>query len=257
MFSSHVFVVFFVIISVVSCNSKNIAENLDDSHLITKTCLISDIQSFDITSKQILHYPDSIFVFSYKDFIIHHSYKLERFYNAIDKNDTSEIELVREVKLWDFFVFKKGATNGLYFDSIFGLPKNLQVDSFLNKRSPRLSLNVGYEKYYDLIRSKEVDGKLEKVFSAKGKNKGDSKDSLFLSFSRTFRDVNYSLSNHIDEKYGSNLYKMKMVLNKYYDDYEKVMIPRLETFIELRRIKITDNEIKTIVLLIKRLKSLK
>ena len=97
---------------------------------------------------------------------------------------------------------------------------------------------------------------MQKIFSAKEINTGGSRDSLILSFAESGSNLNYSIAKSIDKKFGFNLVKLKMILNGFYDSSAKIEIPRLETFVELRKDEITDEETKSIFRLIESIKSL-
>lgn len=250
------FVIYIICLNFISCNYLKKSNDFDNIEKITKAFLLSDIPSFDLASKEIRHFPDSAIIYSFKDYIVYNSYKIHRFYKSRKLADKTELEMDNEIKISFFYVFKQTDQIGYYFDSISAIPKIVRMDTFFKKNSPKLSVSPDFENYFALEYTNHNNGQIEKAYSAKEINPGGSKDSLILSFSELKSHLNYYISKPINLKFGFNLVKIKMILNGFYDDAKKIDVPKLETFIELRKSEISEQETKIVLNLLSSLKSL-
>lgn len=244
----NAFVIYFLLLTFVSCrnpfNNEHAAKVGYDQ--VTKACLISDVTSFDLDSKEVKHYPDSIVIYSYQNFLVLNTYKLDRFYSVFEKENVSEVKLVKEVKSWAFFVYKLHSKAGAYFDSLTAQPRIINADSFLLKNTPKFQINEDIENHWNLNACNADKSVIEKVFSAKNANQSSRKDTLKLFFSDLINTTNYSISKKIDEKNKSHLFSVQILLNHFYDSASKVNVPRLESFVEIRSLGISNKEVDDI-----------
>lgn len=244
----NAFVICLLLLTFVSCrNSFNKERTVKVGYdQVTKACLISDITSFDISSKEIKHYPDSVVIYSYQNFVVFNTYKLDRFYSVFEKDSISEVKLIKEIKSWAFVVYRLESKTGFYFDSLTALPRIINLDSFLLKNIPKFQINDDIESHWDLSGCKSNNSVIEKIFSSKSTNQSDNKDTLKLFFSGLINKTNYSISKKIDEQNKSNLFRVQILLNNFYDSTSKINVPRLESFVELRSLDISNKEVSDI-----------
>lgn len=206
--------------------------------VITKASIILDVPSLDIATKQLRHYPDSSIIYSCDDHFILKRQRQHRLFLLSDKEDVSEMQLVSEKTKWYYFVYNEKEPTGLYYDTLSAAPIVLPVDSFLKKNLLRISLDAHIEKYWKMVSSQAN----EKVYTSRAVNKSGLKDSLKLSFSDSLSNMPFVLSKPINQRFGSFLYKVEMILSPYFDARAHLNVPKMRVFVEVEKNTVLDEE---------------
>lgn len=248
----HAFATCFFCYCFLSCSGQD-SKRRNARPFVAKACILSDIPSFNVHTRELYHYSDSIVIYSFGDFNVLNMYKLNRFYTVYENGDSSEMRLSNEMKRWSYFVYRSDDGFGAYYDSAGSSPALMNVDSFFKKNIPRFQLNDSIELNWNSVSTVSSGSVLEKTFVAKQPVKGQGRDTLKLFFSNDLcNDINYHISKPIDARYKNRLFHARMILIGFYDDNLNVHVPGMEIFVELKKLAVTKEESEIIIQLVKK-----
>lgn len=238
------------------CNQ--VVNSQSSKNKITKIALTSALPYYDLRINQQVSNEDTVNVYFIDSLIILQKYILHgEFVEEVTDNpdaDTVNMVLVSERYLSNFFLYTKGDQYGVYTDSV-GNEKKLLVDSFLRKNTPQFFADPGFKKGWELI-SKKKDGSIltEKYASLHTNNISFKKDSMVLSFDKSYRKIGYSILSFLDSSYDSKLYELRAIVCSYFDSARNIEIPRQEIYVKLVKQEVTESESVFLRRLIEKLK---
>lgn len=224
-----------------------------DKKTISAIDFYGNSQYFD--RGRIVDLPTHIKIFFYGDLTLYEisSKNTHRSMELGSKGDVIDKGITKVETVVSYYVAKKGETHGLVYNSSVGRSKTkFNVDSLLTysnigKENEKLFAS-DFGKVVLSIKDKNNNISLEKIELPK---KPNSADSVFRFFDYKMMNINFSLSNELDKKYNTKLVKIVFVTNE--KKVDGLMIPKLETFFEIRKPIRIENE-KRIISIFKQFK---
>ncbi|MBB6002845.1 hypothetical protein [Arcicella rosea] len=145
----------------------------------------------------------------------------------------------------EYFIYKQGMRNGLFYSKYFPYRNQYNVDSVLKIRAFK-----GNEKLFELVNNfandKRVntlkDGVIEETFIIKNKKDRTFPDTLIYSYSKKFNSLRYSFSERIDKEHSGKLFKCRGVFNMQQYSGENITIPKRELLVEIKKDTVTNNK---------------
>lgn len=206
--------------------------------------------------RQYIDFDDSIPIYYFQDLTI---YKLPYTFDSSKltyhiKADTISQEHIMTETRYNYFVSKKGNNNGIWYRSIEQLDSNkiLAVDSIIKRIGIPTNLQaIIYSPNDSLLESQSLDNGniLIEKYIPKTKPDDSYNDTTLLYYSKTMKQIQFSLSPFLDSLKNKKLYKLRLAFNEAFSETYSITMPKRDIIYEIREVNVDNiDNLKILIL---------
>lgn len=207
--------------------------------------------------RQYIDFGDTTLIYYFQDIVI---YKLPYTFDSSKvtyhiKADTISDEHIFTETRYNYFVYKRGNDNGIWYRSIEQLDSNktLTVDSILKRIGiPTNVQAIIYSPNDSLLESQSFDNGnlLIEKYIPKTKPDDSYNDTTLLYYSKTMKPIQFSMSPFLDSMKSKKLYKLRLAYNEAFSKIYSITMPKRDIIYEIREVNV--DSIDNLKLLISR-----
>ncbi len=215
-------------IYILSCSVVNTQiEQVRNYKLIVNYPFVKD-------SGQLILLGDTIPIAYYKNYIV---YSMPYTYGNIVDGVMTNGE-----KRYTHFVFRQGEKTGVYFNNRSGTMKSslVGVDTFLLAHGYATDFKTDSLKLVESMRLDKGDSVLEKYIIPNKHNEFEF-DSLYCYFSKSMKNIDYSLSKSLDSIRATKLYKVRLMYDDLISPTQHIHVPKREFVFKIVRDTINND----------------
>lgn len=232
---------------------KNPIDNITAIAYIVKLPLVQG-------DRQYIDFGDTTPIYYFQDLII---YKLPYTFDSSKmtyhiKTETISQEHILTETRYNYFVYKNGNNNGIWYRSIEQLDSNktLTVDSILKRVGTPTNLQaIIFSPNDSLLESQSLDNGdiLIEKYIPKTKLDDSYNDTTLLYYSKTMKLIQFSLSPFLDSLKNKKLYKLRLAFNEVFSETYSITMPKRDIIYEIREMNVDNiDNLKILLLRFKR-----
>lgn len=206
--------------------------------------------------RQYIDFGDTTPIYYFEDLIV---YKLPYTFDSSKmtyhiKADTISKEHILTETRYNYFVYKNGNSNGIWYKSIEQLDSNkiLTVDSIIKRVGTPTNLQaIIYSPNDSLLESQSLDNGniLIEKYIPKTKPDDSYNDTTLLYYSKIMKPIPFSLSSFLDSLKNKKLYKLRLAYNEAFSETYSITMPKRDIIYEIREVNVDNIDTLKILLL--------
>jgi hypothetical protein len=230
----------FFLYSCIATKKQVQTETITGINYIVKLPLVQgDRQYFD--------FGDTTPIYYYQDLII---YQLPYTFDSslvtyhVKADTISDKHILTETR-YNYFVYRQGSRNGMWYKSLEQLDstKQLFTDSILKRvGTPANLLSIFNSSNTSLIDRTTLDKGNIVIDKYIPKTKPDESynDTTLLYYSKILKPIKFSLSPFLDSLNNSKLYKLRLAYNETYSQKYSITMPQRDIVYEIVKLELTN-----------------